>query len=283
FRSLRQKMDDSLRASDAHATSDAHGTLALLQNLSHRAGFVALEERVLVEQKNTARASADAEVFHGRLRALISFYANAGEYARAVELLEAESATDSARGQFAYASLLAEYSRLTGDGARELAALRSYYEAPRPESVAQTDPMVERYFNVLYDSGQQGREELGRRAQEPSQYSIQLVNFLIARGERELAHAAVASADLPAAWKLARSAQLSLALREFDARAEADFVAALRPASIGELLGAKHVKDAAGDQLAFDDWLRLETEDRKSTRLNSSHSQISYAVFCLKK
>src|SRR2546430_9456950 len=26
-----------------------------------------------------------------------------------------------------------------------------------------------------------------------------------------------------------------------------------------------------------------ETIDRKSTRLNSSHSQISYAVFCLKK
>src|SRR2546427_6610937 len=27
----------------------------------------------------------------------------------------------------------------------------------------------------------------------------------------------------------------------------------------------------------------LEDGDRKSTRLNSSHSQISYAVFCLKK
>src|SRR2546430_12716899 len=27
----------------------------------------------------------------------------------------------------------------------------------------------------------------------------------------------------------------------------------------------------------------LDLEDRKSTRLNSSHSQISYAVFCLKK
>src|SRR5688572_32069824 len=27
----------------------------------------------------------------------------------------------------------------------------------------------------------------------------------------------------------------------------------------------------------------LHVEDRKSTRLNSSHSQISYAVFCLKK
>src|SRR5688572_31432417 len=29
--------------------------------------------------------------------------------------------------------------------------------------------------------------------------------------------------------------------------------------------------------------LTISTEDRKSTRLNSSHSQISYAVFCLKK
>src|SRR5688572_31745811 len=28
---------------------------------------------------------------------------------------------------------------------------------------------------------------------------------------------------------------------------------------------------------------RFEKRDRKSTRLNSSHSQISYAVFCLKK
>src|SRR5256885_12317835 len=29
--------------------------------------------------------------------------------------------------------------------------------------------------------------------------------------------------------------------------------------------------------------LRLKTTDRKSTRLNSSHLVISYAVFCLKK
>src|SRR5205085_2655907 len=32
-------------------------------------------------------------------------------------------------------------------------------------------------------------------------------------------------------------------------------------------------------QFTFDDFLKA---DRKSTRLNSSHSQISYAVFCLK-
>src|SRR5689334_23963606 len=32
-----------------------------------------------------------------------------------------------------------------------------------------------------------------------------------------------------------------------------------------------------------DDFLFLDQVDRKSTRLNSSHSSISYAVFCLKK
>src|SRR5438034_8098810 len=32
-----------------------------------------------------------------------------------------------------------------------------------------------------------------------------------------------------------------------------------------------------------DGYLYLLTEDRKSTRLNSSHTVISYAVFCLKK
>src|SRR3712207_7833572 len=30
-------------------------------------------------------------------------------------------------------------------------------------------------------------------------------------------------------------------------------------------------------------WLVERSEDRKSTRLNSSHANISYAVFCLKK
>src|SRR5688572_23308383 len=36
---------------------------------------------------------------------------------------------------------------------------------------------------------------------------------------------------------------------------------------------------------AFKKWIEAigRREDRKSTRLNSSHSQISYAVFCLKK
>src|SRR2546430_6899181 len=35
--------------------------------------------------------------------------------------------------------------------------------------------------------------------------------------------------------------------------------------------------------LGRDHWPEAWSVDRKSTRLNSSHSQISYAVFCLKK
>src|SRR2546427_1260489 len=51
----------------------------------------------------------------------------------------------------------------------------------------------------------------------------------------------------------------------------------------GFLVGKRYVihdRDTKFTQ-AFDGLLK--TRDRKSTRLNSSHSQISYAVFCLKK
>src|SRR5688572_31178310 len=47
--------------------------------------------------------------------------------------------------------------------------------------------------------------------------------------------------------------------------------------------------DGEGEQVGSCRWVRPlplgegRGEDRKSTRLNSSHSQISYAVFCLKK
>src|SRR3712207_6938408 len=44
------------------------------------------------------------------------------------------------------------------------------------------------------------------------------------------------------------------------------------------LLAAQVAQDTV-EQL----WKLIEEEDRKSTRLNSSHANISYAVFCLKK
>src|SRR5688572_7532488 len=44
---------------------------------------------------------------------------------------------------------------------------------------------------------------------------------------------------------------------------------------------AHHASVAHGNVHPWSVW--IGTKDRKSTRLNSSHSQISYAVFCLKK
>src|SRR5256885_10096280 len=39
----------------------------------------------------------------------------------------------------------------------------------------------------------------------------------------------------------------------------------------------------SGDPDDIEHWCAVYAEDRKSTRLNSSHLVISYAVFCLKK
>src|SRR5699024_12015627 len=44
------------------------------------------------------------------------------------------------------------------------------------------------------------------------------------------------------------------------------------------------VADALPDGIEYDNvTVKVEHADRKSTRLNSSHVSISYAVFCLKK
>src|SRR3712207_8822471 len=46
--------------------------------------------------------------------------------------------------------------------------------------------------------------------------------------------------------------------------------------------GRHHEDVGVGEEVA-DLLARAITQDRKSTRLNSSHANISYAVFCLKK
>src|SRR2546427_4099453 len=54
------------------------------------------------------------------------------------------------------------------------------------------------------------------------------------------------------------------------------FRSAARPERIGICIDTCHLFAAGYD-------VQIPIRDRKSTRLNSSHSQISYAVFCLKK
>src|SRR5258708_27826626 len=67
-----------------------------------------------------------------------------------------------------------------------------------------------------------------------------------------------------------REARLELVPDPVEARAEARVGAEQRP----------HEQMRPGGGVDCD---RAEAEDRKSTRLNSSHQIISYAVFCLKK
>src|SRR5689334_23851667 len=74
--------------------------------------------------------------------------------------------------------------------------------------------------------------------------------------------------------------------RDPDAREVAQAAAAIGRRFDTELLGAltglgpEQLRTRL-DTLVADDL--LVEQDRKSTRLNSSHSSISYAVFCLKK
>src|SRR2546430_3816777 len=56
-----------------------------------------------------------------------------------------------------------------------------------------------------------------------------------------------------------------------------------RPRGVGSIEALDHHAGEAARASGQPPLARQESRDRKSTRLNSSHSQISYAVFCLKK
>src|SRR5437763_3601743 len=71
--------------------------------------------------------------------------------------------------------------------------------------------------------------------------------------------------------------QLGIGVAAQDVTALDQRLALLR---IVEQLAIKHRDDRA---ILVEDGLLAVGEDRKSTRLNSSHRCISYAVFCLKK
>src|SRR5688572_32075136 len=70
----------------------------------------------------------------------------------------------------------------------------------------------------------------------------------------------------------------------FRSRRRRELIAPVREMLIERLAqGIADGRVAACDPAALVDLAFAVVEDRKSTRLNSSHSQISYAVFCLKK
>src|SRR5205085_7990922 len=257
FSDWQTRIDDALKR-----PNDPHDTLALFQNLSQRAGFGALEEKILLAQKDAAFASGNAEQYHGRLHALIDYYVAAGAYHHALDLLLTEQGRDAARDKFDYLPLIADYARLVGDRERELLALRTHYERTSTLSTTQfstaqfssDDTLVARYFDALLEAGASGRAELQQLAGHASAHQLQLINFLLAHDEGALAHTAIAHAPLSVAWQLARNAEASLALKETSADNENYFVTALQFKPIGALVTA-HADTSR--QLVGDDWAQL--------------------------
>ncbi len=233
---------------------DKHETLTFLRNLSRRAGFGTLDEEVLTALKDRAYTQRDWPAYNSHLRSLIDLYDRAGAYRRILDLLQAERARNAQPDGFDYVGLLATNARLLGDTSLELQALREHYQKPMDQLASSADPLIERYFEALWESGETGRAELLSCAQHATSHQLQLVTFLLAKEDKELVHLAIENSSLSTAWKASRNAEVSLQLGEFDATRENYFTAALKFQPIGALITQKQDTSA---QLAGDDWYRL--------------------------
>jgi tetratricopeptide (TPR) repeat protein len=239
--------------------SDKHGSLALVQDVSRRAGFGDLEEKILVRKLDKAKIDR-----HIDLQNLLSFYRERGAYQKAFDLLE-KTGSDNL-------PLKAETARLVNHREKELEALRAIYQKPE-KITATTDANVSRYLEILHA---ENRAELKSLTEKSSVFQLQLINFLLGRGERALAHAAIENAALPPVWKIARHAETSLALKEYDEDSECYFCAALQLDTIGEMVRQTPDKKRflIGDEWfrltrEYGEWLKEKSGDDERARLES--------------
>lgn len=241
------------------ATAEADGTQTMLLNLSYRAGFNDLAERILIARKDSAAKLAPTttanheSIYRDRLMTLVNFYSERAAYTRIVELIERELAKQPKLNATEYRALIAEYARLTGDGEGELAALRAEFQNTAEKHSA-TSSLVDRYFEALLERGEAGRAELQQIVAQQTLHRFRLINFLLRNNELQLARAAIQAAPMNAAWHNARRAELSLAARDLNASNESFFTAALGWRTIGEMLSAK---PDSTNELIGDNWFAL--------------------------
>src|SRR6185369_14225087 len=250
FQFLHEQVTATLRDGE---TSD---TLTFLRNLSRRAGFASIDEEVLKALKDRAYSARDWTTYHSQLKALVDLYDHCGAYKQILDVLQSERARTAQPAGFDYPALIATNARLLGDSALELQALREHYQKPaEPNQLATSaDPLVERYFEALSENGAAGRDELLSCAQHPTSHQLQLVTFLLTKGDRELIHIAIENSPLSSAWKSSRNAEASLQLREFEPATENYFMAALKFESIGQMI---QQQPDTNRQLVGDEWYRL--------------------------
>ncbi len=234
---LRQQIE-----TDSGSAESRNKILSVVQDLSRRAGFGDLEETILLKRLTAATSFDDKKL---RLKSLTDFYDERGAYQKTFDALEKFGGDDLAQK--------AEAARLVGNREKELEALRAIYWKPeKPDAPASGN--VARYLEILRA---ERPDELKSLTEKSSVYQLQLINFLLGAGEAESAHRAIEAADSSKAWKVSRNAEVSLALREFDAAAECYFCDALQFDSIGNLIGQTPDKK---NFLVNDDWFRLTRE-----------------------
>ena len=241
------------------APAEADGTQAMLLNLCYRAGFSDLAERILIARKDSAArlvpatAANHESIYRDRLMTLVNFYSERAAYHRATELAEQELAKSKKLNATDYRAMIAEYARLTGDGEKELAALRAEFQSQGEKATANA-ALVDRYFEALLETGDAGRAELQQVIGQQTPHRFRLINFLLRNNELQLARAAIKAAPMNAAWQNARQAELSLAARDLNQANEAQFLAALGWRTIGEMISAK---PDSSNELIGDNWFAL--------------------------
>ncbi|MBX7170559.1 MAG: tetratricopeptide repeat protein [Pyrinomonadaceae bacterium] len=196
--------------------------LAFLQNFSTYAGFGDLVETILIKRGNRQN--------------LIDFYNERGAFQKVLEIAETEKNLP----------LIAENAKLVGNREKELDALRQLFQDKNTNQ-----NLVSRYLQIVDET------EVEALSKQNSPHQLQLINFLLGKGEKELAHAAIENSNFQTAWKLARNAETSLALKEFDNESECYFCDALKFDSIGGFINNRPDKT---QHLISNDWFRLTRE-----------------------
>jgi len=237
---------------------EADGTQAVLLNLSYRAGFNDLAEQILIARKDAAAklspaATDKSSLYQDRLTTLVNFYSERAAYQSIIQLAEQELAKNRNLSQNYYRAMIAEYARLVGDSGKELAALRAEFQS-HTDDWRGSASLVERYFEALLESSENGRAELRQVIGQKTPHRFQLINFLLRNNEKELANAAIKAAPLAPVWQNARQAELSLAARDENAANETYFLAALGWKTIGEMIAGK---PDSTQQLIGDNWFYL--------------------------
>lgn len=199
-------------------------------------GLYKSQETALIRRKDLAfekRANEKDTQFRQALQNLTTFHLNRGEAKKVVQLLDAEEQRERFPGTFDYTEARAAACRSVGDTDGELAQLEKYYFRKLSGDLSQSDnQLVARFLSLLLARGD--RSKFQRLAGVSSPYQLQLIKFFVVNGEKELARAAIASTNLPQAWRTSRTAQLELYFRNTSPEVETLFKSVLGLRPIGQ-------------------------------------------------